>query len=670
MNLNLQILLLSLVFTAFWSSNAKCSTNVKISTKFDSLNYRFNNNDIEAGKLIDFRFPPLEMLDSYKFKSVEGVKLNNYKLMSTKAYGCEFKLKQANYLNTNKKEYLKVKCYVKNIDTLFFSLSVSAEEYFMTSINLKNNRDYFVLDIPLEKFYKKVFALRQNSDSLLLEKINIYTGYAKTKKLIIGDICIYTRFQVSANSEDEFYQQILNSIPVIMRYNSLKGFCTKELAKNVNLFEESGIELFKYPVTKEYLSKEYLSKEYLSISNPNESYDNINEVKLKVKGILEQYNSIEGQRFNSLLTNFDTELNVNNLDSFYNKLQDYLYKFNDTHLKLKLNDNLQQIKGISPLYFYEIKGDIEVIAVLDNTLFNIVSLGDRLLAINNQPVSQIIESLHEYTTGSSYHSKHRKIIQKLLQYVCLHENTDSLKLSFQNYFGENYAVSLSKNQLFHNRNLTIPQNIQDKREQYDYQRINNVSYLKISSFQDNSLRTFFYTYIDSISNSEGIVLDLRNNSTGDFSFAYLLSFFVTKPEIIFSQIKSGWDHQTFVVTPDPFYNINKPIVVLVDARTACGSEFFISALQKSKSDVWTLGASKTSGAAQRQESIQLPKGSEYAPVFYFRSDLVLDAYGENIDHKGGLTPTIWTNINSYIDLAPYNDKLLNKALKYLTTYNN
>ena len=632
------------------------------STYIDSIYYRISEDDISIGKIIDFRFPPLEMNQPYTMKGIVAKKINK---KHSGMYGCKLNFANPIFLKRGKDSKLNIKLYTNNVDTLFFSVGVKASQYVkninMAVINLQRDLKYYDFTFGLDYLFQGIndkLIDNNNLDSLpenmIISSFTVSTNCKNKQKLIIGDIVISAPVEIKSSSEQGFKQKIINHIYLFANNLKYNGLGKKQIKKNLSLYEESGVEFLTHPITTE-------------LKNLSDTLNEREKVKLvsnSVKNILIDYFENSENQNKKLLLEFDSLSNSSIcLDSFYSALEPFLFQLHDTHFKLINTKKEKKLNVVLPIHFYKILDQIQVVTILDTTL-NKVTLGDELIEVNNRPINKVVEELGNRTSGTNYHSRESKVIQKLLYELYDYLN-DTLHLKLRDALGETYSIDIEESQIMKNKNIFIPPNVRAKQKIFDYQKIDDFAYLRIGTFQDYTLRPFFYSFVDSIMASKGLIIDLRNNPTSDFSLSFFLSFFINTPVPVFSNSITKNTLETIMINPDPFYYYKNPIVILFDSRTTCGSEYFIKAILNARNDVVTIGATRTSGSAQHANHINLPKAKNFEGTLMYRSNILYNSTGNNIDENGGMAPMIWTYYKSYYDLAPYNDKLLQYGIKYL-----
>jgi len=637
------------------SSSVSGKTDYGIySTYIDSVIYRLDSDDLKNGNSVRFRFPPIERGEEYSLKSIEAAK---YKDNGLSAYGCSFSFNNPLLVNADTK--LKLKCFAKNIDSLSIILKIGPDNNSvrLNPIRLDEDILYNCKNINLSNLFNEQIP-DQGKFDYLVNEISIYCTYSENRELIINDLIAYVPVKVIADSEKKIINEVINSFPIIYQNQTEFEKEGELIPKVLNLFQKTNVDFLKYRIIKEPpmgdtnnekpTAKEEL--EALTSSIRSMLIDYFENTENKKTYLLDEYNQLV--------------LNSVTLDQFYQGLDLLLYKLNDNHFKLINELTEPSVKTVLPVYFYKLRSSIQVVSVLDSTLSEDVNLGDKLISINGKPIEDIIELLDKRIAGSTKHARETKILQKLLFYVCSIESGD-LIIGLDGIEKGAYSITLTYEQINNNKNINIPPNIREKQKRFDFRRYDNIAYLKVGIFNEKILRPFFYSYVDSIMESNGLIIDLRNNPGGDLSGLFLFSFFINNPNVFFTFHNIGGYHETVMIDPDPYYNYTKPVVILVDARTTCSAEFFLDALTNARKDVISIGASKTAGSGQNVKYFDVPNTKYFRGGLQYRNSINYSATGKIIDEIGGFTPTVLTSFESYLDLAPYNDQLLNMALSYL-----
>ena len=131
-----------------------------------------------------------------------------------------------------------------------------------------------------------------------------------------------------------------------------------------------------------------------------------------------------------------------------------------------------------------------------------------------------------------------------------------------------------------------------------------IGYIQLSTFISNDASKEFRAALQKFSNSDGIVLDLRDNPGGLLSNALEIADMLLENGSIVSTISRHGRH-TDLCSGDPV--TRQPIVVLVDEDSASASEILASAL-KDNARAIVIGT-KTYGKGLVQEINRLPGGA-------------------------------------------------------------
>jgi len=175
---------------------------------------------------------------------------------------------------------------------------------------------------------------------------------------------------------------------------------------------------------------------------------------------------------------------------------------------------------------------------------------------------------------------------------------------------------------------------------------NGIGLITLSTFISNDASKEFRNGLAKLSNTDGIVLDLRDNPGGLLSNALEIADMLLENGAIVSTISRHGRH-TDLASGEPL--THQPIVVLVDDESASASEILASALQDNGRGV--LIGTKTYGKGLVQEINRLPSGA----AVHITVSRYLTPGGTDIN-KVGVAPDI--NVSS-------KDDQMKVALAYL-----
>ncbi len=164
-----------------------------------------------------------------------------------------------------------------------------------------------------------------------------------------------------------------------------------------------------------------------------------------------------------------------------------------------------------------------------------------------------------------------------------------------------------------------------------YQMMGNIAYIDISSFSENTndqLNGALHAL--NLSNSTGIILDLRDNPGGLVSDVVDVTSHFIKTGVIVTLVDNKGDSFSQSVHPNGVFT-DLPIVVLVNQYTASGSEVLSGALQDYHRA--TIAGNTTLGKGSYDSFFQLSDGS----AIYLTIGRWLTPDGRKIEGKG-ITP--------------------------------
>lgn len=644
--------LLLLVF--FFSSFASGGESYYY-TYLDSIAYRPAKTDIKKGDITSCIFPPLDLGGSYDLQNIEAVRLS-----SDDIYGCSFDLPDTHTVGSS--QWIRLRCYTYGIDTLCVTaVNEDHVKIILLEIALPENRNYHKITQGLTSALRDDPRFEGKDQKLIEISVEYKNNNTGKQRLILNDVQIYSKVEIRSRHITGMKGAIARKMHILSNNGNFKGISDNSRLKNISYLDKSDKLFFlKYPIRRRYV--ENAAKD----NDGKVERKSLGEVNSLVRGILVNYfDKTEKKGGEDFLAEFDlVEKSSSGMDDYYRRLQDFMLKLNDSHVRL-LNTGLKNLDQVRlPVYFYEIKGELVVCGLYDSLFFDKVNLGDKLIRINNKPAKDCVEAICDNISGSTYHNRKAKAVHKLLAF-CYENFNETLVLTLRSVEGGSYTITLSEDEIFNNGRIKFDDNIRDNIERYNYKKFDDIAYLKIGRFEENALVPFFYSVMDSVMQSDGLVLDLRNNPGGDMSSAFLYSFFIDRPEVFFTSQDLYNEFETLVVNPDPYYYYDKPVAVIFNSTTSCSAELFLSALKHARDNAMLISTGKSAGSAQEVRYLDLPKTPSFNPRLAYRSSVFLDAENNNIDLLEGIMPDIWVNFESYLDLAPYHDKLLETGLGWL-----
>ena len=194
-----------------------------------------------------------------------------------------------------------------------------------------------------------------------------------------------------------------------------------------------------------------------------------------------------------------------------------------------------------------------------------------------------------------------------------------------------------------------------KLESVSYKELEeNIAYIAINQFSDDTLKEFYQASLDALlTDSKGLILDLRFNGGGYLQIAQnLISYFIG-PEKVALQVLDANNNANTKVTNSKAIFKDIPLVILVNQGSASASEIVAGSLQDYKKAI--LVGNQTYGKGTIQQLLEFSNGSSLKLTIA----KWLTANGRDIDEIG-LTPDFEISITE-TDILNNIDSQLEKA---------
>jgi len=200
---------------------------------------------------------------------------------------------------------------------------------------------------------------------------------------------------------------------------------------------------------------------------------------------------------------------------------------------------------------------------------------------------------------------------------------------------------------------------------HDFIANGQVAYVRYSSFSSNFSDGNMLYIFDRYADTDGLILDLRQNGGGYITnINKLLSYFTDSEKIIYTScIKSGPGHNEFseddinYATPyDTVLHYTKPVAVLTDRGSYSATSMF--SLATLELDNLFLVGDTTGGGLGMPNGGQLPNGWTYR--FSITRTLTLDS----LNYENGIPPDYYAVLDSS-DMQQGYDTVIEKALDVL-----
>lgn len=187
-----------------------------------------------------------------------------------------------------------------------------------------------------------------------------------------------------------------------------------------------------------------------------------------------------------------------------------------------------------------------------------------------------------------------------------------------------------------------------------------IGYIQVTSFEQVTSEQF-RDAVDKLEakGEEGLIIDLRDNGGGLLDTAVdMLDRLLPEGLVVYSMDKGGNKQEYNAKDPDKF---DKPLVVLVNGKSASASEVFSGALQDKKAG--KLLGTKTFGKGIVQGIFALQDGS----AVKMTTSKYYTPNGRNI-HGKGLTPDIEVELSEKLEKLPVSGKKVDNQIKAAYDY--
>lgn len=185
----------------------------------------------------------------------------------------------------------------------------------------------------------------------------------------------------------------------------------------------------------------------------------------------------------------------------------------------------------------------------------------------------------------------------------------------------------------------------------------NIGYIQISTFIGSTTPNEFMEAVEKTKDTQGLILDLRGNTGGLLPNAiFIANLFIPDGNLV--SIVGRNNYRYDIYAQDTEFDIEKPMIVLVDGASASASEILSGALKDYKKA--KLLGTRTFGKGMVQKIMPLPNetGLNLTIAKY------LTPNGSDINKKG-INPDIEVKLTEE-DIKKHNDAQLNTAKRILT----
>ncbi len=405
-----------------------------------------------------------------------------------------------------------------------------------------------------------------------------------------------------------------------------------------------------------------------------------------------KYNFVFSERLNSLNWNKLLQEYLPKIKSdqsnyeYYKLLQKLCATLKDGHTNVYFPRNID-IKEPSVNLQY-LDGKVIVTNIVTN-LQSTLPIGSEIISIEGTNVNNYLENqIIPFISSSTDHILKEQSVRELL----IGPANSEVKITFVTPDSITKETTLKRN--FHQGSSAWVKS-KSNHSICEFKILsNNIAYISLNSFNSIDIVESFETFLDTISKSKSLIIDLRNNGGGNSTYGYeILKYFTRKPfltstwstrehkpafkawgvpykyrenndlnkfELLAKQNCLGTN--MYLGTPDTIIPnkkrlLEKPLVVLIGSNTASAAEDFLIALDQLK--IATTIGSVTYGSTGQPLMIKLPGGGSA------RICTKKDSYPDGREFVGfGIKPDI--EIKETIESVLMDqDIVLDAALNYL-----
>jgi len=347
---------------------------------------------------------------------------------------------------------------------------------------------------------------------------------------------------------------------------------------------------------------------------------------------------------------------------FYELTNQMLFELNLSHLLVAPRSDL---KRYMPVLFAEgaigidikwIDGEAVISAVKPETPADKAGLrpGYIIVGVDGKSIDQIVSNEKKYLTPP-FNDRNRR--NNLSNYILGHiyGMPDTIvSITYRNEFGiiQEKAITRKSRGQATSLSPTMPPAFIE----FESERLpGNIGYIRFNHFAA-PVDTKFIAAIETMSDSRGMIIDLRANPGGFFSVLDTLAKHLLIEKTLLYQYKFRDRTVDKVINPvaDPF---KKPVVVLIDERSMSCSELFAGSMQAVKRAV--IVGNRSPGYLLGANWIRLLNGA-----YFMHTILQPLPYGGKIIEDHGVVPDIEVSLDREA-LLDGRDTQLETAIKYI-----
>jgi len=343
-------------------------------------------------------------------------------------------------------------------------------------------------------------------------------------------------------------------------------------------------------------------------------------------------------------------------------LQSFYAQFKDGHTGVAFPEELMnQVYAMPGVLVEKVEGKPVITNTVPGyTLPDGVSVGDEIIKVDGFPVNEFITTqIAPYVSASTPQDS----VAKILKFDLLSGDANQkISLSLKNKHGKIFSADFSRMEHHGMFQIGLPV--------AEYKLLeNNIGYLALNTFNDEAVVPFFESRFDKISNTDALIIDVRQNSGGNTQTGMdILSQltderFMKSTTVIrkYDPAARPWGNplkietHTSEVPTHEDRHYGKPVVLLIGPSTYSAAEDFVVAFRQANRGV--IMGEPTAGSTGQPYFFRIPGGG-LAYVCTLREYF----YDETEFIGTGILPDILIN-RSLNDLHNTIDTVLEAAIR-------
>ncbi|NLV68777.1 MAG: S41 family peptidase [Spirochaetes bacterium] len=297
-------------------------------------------------------------------------------------------------------------------------------------------------------------------------------------------------------------------------------------------------------------------------------------------------------------------LATKNTYDYYLELTGFLALLQDGHTDVSLPKSISDRFEYLPVILKNISGDYYVFAV-DNKLVQNIPLFSKIDKIEDVPIKEYIaENVYPYI----WHQIESSTDALVNNFIRMGLPGTEVKIAYQTPDGEAKELTMKRTKGvsqwsatpgFNNdipfQKIYVDENIQ-------IHRFEEIAYVCLNTFSDNTVPEKFYQYLPEVEDAKGFIFDIRFNGGGNSTNAEQIAAAFTNGEITRGKWRSlehiaaykAWGQDKYAknmnyktwpaekININAGYRLKQPVVILTGRNTASAAEDFLCAFDDNR----------------------------------------------------------------------------------------